>query len=357
MHLVFLIHDIYYVGGTERVVVNMANDLVEKGYQVTILSLSRFRPSNIFTIDSRVVIDFLNFNFENVFNIPQKIISILRVGFYFRKYTSQTVVLGIGIYPSLILALMPKKSNIKTIGCQHISFAFHKHVWSFLRKISFHRLDAVVSLTEQDLPKLKKLNQNTFVIPNSVSFFPHEPAKLENKIILTIGRMVYNKGYDFLLDIFEKLTHSHPDWTLRIIGEGQLKESIILRVEASGLKDRVEILPPTNLIMSQYLQASVYLMTSRTEGLPMVLLEAQACGLPIVSFNCETGPSDIISNGKDGYLVDCFNVDEMAEKLAVLCSYPDKRKEFGVNGRENIKRFLPEEITNKWEMLFRKIIQ
>jgi glycosyltransferase involved in cell wall biosynthesis len=282
-----------------------------------------------------------------------------KVSFYLRKCTNQTVVLGIGIYPSLILALMPKRNKLKTIGCQHISFYFHKHkyVWSLLRKLSYHRLDALVSLTEQDLPDLKKLNQNSFVIPNSVSFFPESPALLENKIILTIGRMVYNKGYDFLIDVFEKLTQSHPEWTLRIIGEGPLKESIISRVEASGLKDRVEILTPTHLIMAQYLQASVYLMTSRTEGLPMVLLEAQACGLPIVSFNCETGPSDIVIDNENGFLIDCFDIEKMAQKISILCSDYDLRTKFGKNAVENVKKFRPEVINPMWEDLFQKIVQ
>lgn len=357
MHIVFLLLDIHIIGGVERVTVNLANNLAKNGHKVTIISLSRIKPLSIFTIDNRVEIKYLNFNFENIFNIPQKIAAVFKVSHHLQKYTDQTVILGIGIYPSLILALISKRDNIKTIGCQHNSFDFHKHVWSLLRKILFHRLNALVSLTEQDLPKLKKLNQNSYVIPNSVSFFPKRPAKLDSKIILAIGRIDYNKGFDLLLDVFENITLSHPDWRLRIIGDGPLKGKIVSRIESSCLKDRVEILAPTNKIIEQYLQSSIYLMTSRTEALPMVLLEAQACGLPIISFNCKTGPSDIISNGKDGYLIDCFNTDLMTEKVALLCSDSEKRKDFGANGRESIKKFFPEEIINKWEMLFNKLSQ
>lgn len=357
MHIVFLLHDIHFGGGGERVTVNIANRLVEDGYQVTIVSLSSCKSSNIFTLDNRIAIKYLNFHFENGFNLPQKIASVFKVGSHFRQYTDQTVILGIGTYPSLLLALLSKRENIKTIGCQHNSYVAVKHLWSFLRQLFFHRLSALVSLTEQDLPKLKKLNPNSYVIPNSVSFIPDKSAQLDNKIILAIGRMDYNKGYDLLLDVFEKLTLSHPDWNLRIIGDGPLKEKIISRVEVSGLTNNVEILPATNQIIDHYLQSSIYLMTSRTEGLPMVLLEAMACGLPIVSFNCETGPSDIITNNKNGYLIDCFNVEEMTEKVAILCADPEKRKKFGDYGRESIKRFLPEEIALKWDMLFRKIIK
>jgi len=357
VNIVFLVYDIHFGGGAERVTVNLANYLAVDNNKVTIVSLSRFNPSNIFTINDKVTVDYLNFNFESFFNPLYKVASVFKVNSYFMHYPNPTILVGIGTYPSLILAMMPKMKNLKTIGCQHNSFAFAKHIWSFLRKLSFHRLSAVVSLTEHDLPKLRTLNLNSYVIPNAVSFFPDVQAKLDNNILLAIGRMDYNKGYDLLLDIFEKLTLAFPDWKLRIIGDGPLKKKIISRIETSGLNDRVEILSPTNQIIDQYLQASVYLMTSRTEALPMVLLEAKACGLPVVSFNCETGPSDIINNGKDGYLIDCFNVDQMTEKVSILCSDPELRRQFGTNGRESIKKFLPEVIAQKWESLFRQIIQ
>jgi len=94
------------------------------------------------------------------------------------------------------------------------------------------------------------------------------------------------------------------------------------------------------------------MMTSRTEALPMVMLEAQACGLPIVSFNCETGPSDIINNGIDGYLIDDYNIDQMNLKVSELCADFDKRKKFGQNARKNVEKFLPDQVFNKWESLF-----
>ncbi len=357
MHLVFLVYDIHFGGGAERVTVNMANQLIENNHRVSILSLSRFKPSNIFSIDNRVTLIYLNFDFENGFNLTQKIAALFKVNSHFGQYTDHTIVLGMGTFPSLILAMIPKKKNLITIGCQHNSYSFAKHIWSFLRKLSYHRLKAVISLTEQDLPKLKKLNTNSFVIPNSVSFFPKQPAKLENKIILAIGRMDYNKGYDLLLDVFSKLTIKHPDWCLRIIGIGPLKEKILSRIDTLGLKDRVEILLPTDRIIDQYLDASIYLMTSRAEALPMVLLEAKACGLPIVSFNCETGPSDIINDNEDGYLIDCFDVERMAEKISALCSDIELRRKFGTRGRENIDKFLPEIIAQKWERLFQQISQ
>ncbi len=359
MQIIFLLHDIHFGGGGERVTVNMANQLVGKGYLVTIVSLSRSKPSNIFSIDNRVAMEYLNFNFENGFNIPQKIASVYEVRKYFRQYAydDKTVILGIGTYPSFLLTMLTKNKKLKTIGCQHSTYAAVKYVWTLLRKIFFHRLDAFVSLSEQDLPKLKKINKNSYVIPNSVSLFPEKPALLENKIILSIGRMDYNKGYDLLLDVFEKLTLLHPDWSLRIVGDGPLKKKIISRVETSDLKDRVEIFPPTNQIINHYLQASIYLMTSRTEGLGMVLLEAQACGLPIVSFDCETGPSDIVIDNKNGFLVECFNIERIVQRIALLCSDYDLRVKFGKRAIEDVRKFRPEAINSKWESLFEELFK
>ena len=357
MHIVFLLHDIHFGGGGERVTVNLANYLINKDFGVSIVSLAKSRRENIFKLDKRIVVDYLNFEFEKGFNIPKKIASVFAVQKHFRKYQDKTVALGIGTYPSLLLAFLPRRENIRTIGCQHNSYAAVKNIWSFLRQHYFNQLSALVSLTERDLTKLKKLNPKSFVIPNSVTFIPDQISLLKQKTILTIGRIDFPKGYDLLISMFEKLSLLQPDWKLKIVGDGPLKVEINSRIEKSGLKGKIEIIPPTDKIIDQYLDASVYVMTSRTEGLPMVLLEAQACGLPIVSFNCETGPSEIIADGENGYLIENFDVDAMVEKLNFLCSNPEKRTEFGKNGRENIKRFSPEVIHPKWEKLFDEVFQ
>ena len=153
------------------------------------------------------------------------------------------------------------------------------------------------------------------------------------------------------MDVFERFAVKEKEWRLRIIGEGPLKENIKQRIDPLGLGDRVQILSPTGNIEEEFRQASVYLMTSRSEGLPMVLLEAKAFGLPIVSFDCETGPADIIKEGKDGFLIECFDIDEMAVKLEALCSDLSLRRAFGCYGREDVKRFFPEVVSQKWMAL------
>ncbi len=354
-HIIFLVHDIHFGGGGERVTANMANHFAVNGDRVSIVSVSTQKTGNIFQIDTRVNIDYLNSDQHSGLNIIRKIESFLAVRSYFRKTKNRTFLLGIGTYPTLLAALLPYNDQIIKIGCQHGSYSSVKHIWHIMRRLVFRRLTAVVSLTTYDVTKLRGLNKNIYVIPNSVSFFPDKPAELLNKTILAIGRIDFPKGYDLLLEVFSRFCVVNKDWKLRIIGDGPLKESISRFISVKNLTNRVVIIPSSRRIEQEYLDASVYLMTSRTEGLPMVMLEAQACGLPILSFNCETGPADIITNGEDGYLIDNYNIDEMVTKLLELCSDLPKRQEFGMNARTNVRKFFPVQVFEKWETLFNQL--
>jgi len=356
-NIVFLVHDIHYGGGGERVAINLANYFERKGYKVNIVSLSPAKTTNIYSANNEIGLIYLDIDFTIGSNTVKKVISIFKVHSHFREYKSNTIILGIGNYPSLLLCFLPKWKNIKTIGCQHLAYSGVKNIWAVLRKVLFHRLDCVVSLTNQDLLKFKKLNQNTIVIPNSIELFLNQRAILKNKQILFIGRMVPDKGYDFLVEVLKKVSEIHDDWGFRIVGDGPLKNRILQEIERSGLEEKISLLPATNLIINEYLNSSIYLMTSRTEGLPMVLLEAQACGLPIVSFNCETGPSDIVVDHENGFLIDCFDIENMVQKISLLCSDYDLRAKFGKKAVENVKKFQPEIINSKWEELFQKIVQ
>ena len=355
MHITFLVHDIHFGGGGEKVTADIANYFAAKGDQVTIVSISTCKTENKFTIDARVNIESLNVALSRRNKLFRKIESVFEVKKYFRNVDYQSLLLGIGLYPSLLVALLPRGDHLIKIGCQVSSYSSVKHLWYILRWLLFRRLNVVISVTEYDVPYLQKLNRNVYVIPNSVSFYPDQPAELENKTILWIGRIDYLKGCDLLLEVFSRFCLNNKDWMLRIIGDGPLRETIKGTIAEKGLSDRVSVILSTEKIIEEYLDASVYLMTSRSEGLPLVLLEAQGCGLPVISFNCVTGPSEIINNGIDGYLIDHFNIDEMNAKLTALCADIGKRRELGKNARENVKKFLPDQIFNHWEALFSRL--
>jgi glycosyltransferase involved in cell wall biosynthesis len=355
MKIQFLIHDIHLGGGGERATIGLANNLCQNGYDVCILSLSQRKDDNLYTTHPAIDVKYLNINFHSGFNLFNKIDSILKVRKHFNGYTGKTILFGVGNYPSLLLCFLPKSKTLKKIGRQHLAYSGIKNIWVIMRWLLFRRLDRVVSETEHDLSSFRKLNKNTVHIPNSNSFFPQQVATLTNKRILLIGRMVPDKGYDLLFKVISKFQANHPDWEFRVIGDGPLRPKIEEMIVSLKLEDQVSILSSTKTILQEYLQASIYLMTSRTEGLPLVLLEAQACGLPIVAFDCETGPAEIVRHGEDGYLVEPGDIDTMVDRLVELANDFEKRKAFGIRARENAKRFLPEEIYKQWDELFHNL--
>ena len=226
MHITFLVHDIHFGGGGEKVTASVANYFAAKGDHVVIVSVSTPKSENRFTIDSGVKIEYLNINLTSGNKIYRKIESIFAVRSHFRNVKYRTILLGIGNYPTLLATMLPKGERLIKIGCQYGSYSSVKHVWYILRRLLFHRLSALISETEYDVPRLKKLNKTVRVIPNCVSFFPDQPAKLQNKIILSIGRMDYPKGYDLLLEVFSRFCIDNDDWMLRIIGDGPLRGTI-----------------------------------------------------------------------------------------------------------------------------------
>jgi glycosyltransferase involved in cell wall biosynthesis len=264
----------------------------------------------------------------------------------------------IGTSAGIAASFLPNKKNYIIIGCDHFSFEFnHRGIYGWFLNKRYCHLNAVVSLTNEDLPLLKRINPNAYIIPNSVSFYPAQQAQLRNKIMLVACRLEYIKGLDMLLDIIETIGNKIPEWIVRICGSGKMSAALQTRIDSSVLlQQMVKFAGQVTNMEEEYQNASLYLMTSRAEVLPMVLLEAQAYGLPIVSFDCKTGPSDIVTNGQNGFLIPCFNTQIFGKRIVELCDNYSLRQQFGNTARESVKRFLPDTITNKWESLFETLI-
>jgi glycosyltransferase involved in cell wall biosynthesis len=206
-------------------------------------------------------------------------------------------------------------------------------------------------LTQRDADSWAGLTK-TYVIPNSIPFYPSCSSSCDNKVVIFVGRFNEQKGLEYLIKTWESTFKKHRDWTLHIYGDGDQKEMLYQLISKAGLEKGVKVHQPTKKIMEKYLESSIFLLTSRFEGLPMVIVEAMACGLPVVSFDCPYGPADIIQNGEDGYLVEYLNTDEAALKVCELIENPELRKQMSRNARENIKRFDRNVIMKKWVDLF-----
>ena len=214
------------------------------------------------------------------------------------------------------------------------------------------KFDRFVVLTEGN--KVEWNLKNVQVIPNPLSFYPNESAALEAKKVIAVGKQGYQKGFDRLLDSWKTVQEKHPDWKLEIYGQHIPSQKLPEKAMQFGL-DSVSFFEPVKNIEAKYLESSVYAFPSRFEGFGMVLIEAMACGVPCVSFDCPCGPSDIITDGEDGFLVENGNVPAFTEKLLQLIEDGNLRKVMGKNGKQNVRRYVPAAIASQWDLLFKSL--
>ncbi|EAJ0434523.1 glycosyltransferase family 4 protein, partial [Campylobacter coli] len=196
-------------------------------------------------------------------------------------------------------------------------------------------------------------HNNIYNIANFVPFIPSKTSDLSQKIVLSVGRMTLEdeKGFLRLIDIWKivQKDENYKEWKLHIVGDGLLKEELQNKIKVKNLESSIVIRPFTKEIEKQYLQASIYAMTSLHEGFPMVLVEVGSYGVPLVSFDINTGPSDIIENKKSGFLIEDGNLQEFADKICLLMDNENLRKQMGQNAKEKIQNeFSKEIIMQKW---------
>jgi glycosyltransferase involved in cell wall biosynthesis len=165
------------------------------------------------------------------------------------------------------------------------------------------------------------------------------------------GRLSRQKGFDRLLKAWAKVTKDHPDWELRIYGEGHKGPRLQQWITDLGIGSTARLMGFTPHLDQELAQASLYVMSSRREGFPMVLLEAMAVGLPVVSFNCPTGPRDIIREGVDGHVVRNADIDGLAAAMSGLMGDEDRRRAYGAAAVEVAERYSISRIARRWEEL------
>lgn len=354
MHKIcFFISKISSTGGTERVASLIASELAARGYKVYFFNLIGDAYIN-FDLHESIQIHTLGLPDGSIKS------NFLKIILNWRKFIQNQeidFIIDVDSILSVFSVLALFKLPTKHICWEHFNFNVDLDVKfrKVGRLLAAKYSDIIITLTDKD--KNLWLNGITHISAKIVTI--HNPSpyenvynlpKLEQKTVLAVGRLTYQKGFDMLLDVWANLCKKNIDWKLLIVGDGVDKELLTTRVKELNIIDRVEFIPATKNIAQYYQSSSFYCMSSRFEGFGMVLLEAQAFGLPIVSFDCDCGPSDIVTNGINGFLVENGNVTELESKLCEMMKISRYEYEkMSYSAYENSKKFsLKESIIFKW---------
>jgi glycosyltransferase involved in cell wall biosynthesis/membrane-associated phospholipid phosphatase len=262
----------------------------------------------------------------------------------------------IGTRPALnLFAIAARRRGVMAIGWEHMNLRKHRPAMKAEIRRSYPRLDALVVLTRGDRDAYAEALGDRLridVIANAVPAMPGPPSPLSEPVILAAGRLTPQKGFDLLAAAFALIAEDAPEWTIRICGDGPKRDGIEAAIAEHGLEGRVVLAGRCMRIWEEMERASVYALSSRFEGFPMVLVEAMSKGLPIVAFDCPTGPREVVHSGQNGFLVPHKDAESFASALLTVIRDAELRTKLGAGAVEEARRYSLEKIGARWDALF-----
>ncbi len=360
MKILYFIDRIDTPGGIERVLSVKANYLVNKGYDINITTLEKGDKPPFFSFSSKIKIHYLNIQNNKIKNPkhiqkvteliikenPDFCISMFGLEIYFLhsiKHPSKKIV----EYHSSKKALEIQSRNM-------IHRIYRKYLIKRIEK-NLKKFSKVVLLTKED-QKLWNLNNSMVIYNPLIEELSDKYADYSKKQVITLGRISYVKGYDLLVDVWKIVNEQFSDWKLKIVGLGsENAKAIEEKIEQLGLNNVIEILPIVKNVEDHYLESSIYVLSSRYEGFPMTLLEAASFGLPLVAWKCPTGPSELVTNNKNGLLSEYLNRNQLVTNLLELMSDEEKRERLGKQSKCDVEKYSIDNIMEQWLFLFKKI--
>ena len=360
-HVMFIVPTIAGIGGSVRVATQLANRLSEQ-YRVSIVSCSS-GVTSVFSLNETIRVDSLDIDTGRV---REKVQVARKPLLKLLDDIKPDIVFGIGTYETL-MALGPcRKKHIPLIFCDHGALI---NQWDDKLMRVIRLLDALLSTRTVVLTKRSLNDYHTRLhiplnklqcIPNWISHNllckerTYDSASCK---IIWAGRFHSEKGIDNLLDIAEKVLPSHPDWTWDVYGGPVAEEAIDLDLEIRKRHLEGQLINKgcSDSLYDLYPEYAICTLTSYREGLPLVLLEGKACGLPAISFDINTGPADLIEDGKTGYLVEPFDCDIYADKLGMLMDHPELRQSMFFAQIDSIQEFSEDVIYGKWCTLIKSV--
>ena len=338
IHVLLLCESLAVTGGVERFVCEMGNALAARGMRVTLGNVDTARERVVYAVDAavRVASAGVALPAEGARSSLGRGLAILgarwRVGRALGRLIDEEhadAVVFNGLVGACSVLAWKRGARARSICCDHNHFTARSRLWQRLRAAIYPQVGAVVSLTEADRPKFAALNPRTRTIVNTSSLHADAPALPAAPRVLAVGRHQAQKGFDLLLSAWREVVRAVPEARLRIVGEGPLGSELAALAGELGVASSVEWTMPTDRIEALYREAAVFVLSSRYEGMPLALLEAQALGVPAVAFDCPTGPREIVS-AESGIVVPAEDVSALAAGMVRLLRDPDLRARMAV---------------------------
>lgn len=372
--IVYCTPGLYMAGGMERVLTLKANYFADVlGYDITIILTEGEGQPYFYPLSDRIKVINLNIGFEALWNQPilKKIFIYLKKQ---RQYKKALKAALMQIRPDITVSMLRREINFlnsipdgsKKIGEIHINRAHYRTFeegdsnifksllslyWKHTLVRHLRQLDSFVALTKKDQEAWTELD-NVAVIPNPVSFPTVKLSQQTEKRVIAVGRYCYEKGYDHLLKIWSEVQHRCPDWRLDVFGDGDRTAFERLLDTCQIDRSRCALNGRVSDVQSEFARSSLAVCSSRFEGFGLAIVEAMACGLPVVSFDCPWGPCSIIADGEDGVLVENGNLEQFATAMVKLMQEADARAEMGKRAAVNVQRFSMEAVARQWKDLF-----
>lgn len=348
-------------GGRERVLSNFSQHLNEK-VDIKFLTLNG-KSTSFYNIPENITIETISTFFLREDNIGsskfQYLNDIKKLRRALIQNNDRKIIISTDVVITIFLFFAKFGLKRTIIANEHLPFTiqYSNSFWPKLRNYIYPKVvDILVALTHRDQVRYENLGcRHCVTIANALTYSNPVKSTLTSKTLLAVGRYTDQKGFDLLITACKPIFSKHNDWTLKILGEGPLHKDLSQQIALAGLSNNVFLCPPTKSIHEEYLKASGYILSSRYEAFPMVLIEAMSFGLPSIAFNCETGPAEIINNQIDGILIESEKVDKLSHAIMTLVENPELRANLSNNSYNNIKRLNPTIIFGKWLDLIESI--
>ena len=371
LKLVYVTPALYMAGGVERVLTLKANYFAEHfGYDITIILTEGKGKPLFYPLSDKIKVVNLDINFEELWacGFVKKVFLYLKKQ---RRYKKLLTAELMRIRPDITISSLRREINFingikdgsRKIGELHINRANYRKVensesnwlkhlfaryWASRLVGHLRKLDKLVVLTETDREAWKELD-NVVTIPNPSPFMPSSVSPLTEKRVIAVARYSHEKGIDLLLEAWAQVEKKTTDWRLDLYGDGETAPYEHL-IDKWGIdRSRCHLNGRTSEIEQEYLKSSIAVCSSRFEGFGMAIVEAMACGLPVVSFDCPWGPRSIIHDGEDGVLVRNGSPSALSQALVLLMNDKNRLKTMAVAARSHVQRFTIEQVVESWQ--------